>query len=487
MAIRSNPHPIQQPAPRQPPQSFLPAVESAHPYPTQAAALVALPSSSAVSFRIDSLGDPLPYAFERGSSLGQSTASPSHVSATSSARPDYGAEYTLPPSSYTETNPPTNCSKLQQKSKLPHGLTVQELKEMTKARLQAEAATKSNQVEMGQSIQMGQALSEASPSSRGQPLTIQQLSPIPPGFASDNHHSVWPSSSSCDRTENWDSLSIGGSDPVPGSVGEKPSSDVFLLVPTQVSVASELDANRLRPNAAISQHLPLSMPEDSCSVLGHRPPYSSEARERSFSSDAHSDILMPHQPRSVNRERAFSSDTYPSLHHHHPHASTALLQRQGAGLPGAFTAPIAMGSGSGTTSGSSLSSTLHTANSLSIDSLCQGNNSALNSNRFPSPFGAVREDEPLGTPGLADVFRVSSFDKSTGMMSSSPSSMYPQDLGCLPVAGFASSQAADNRMRAATWSEPGSLFGSSGNDFDDLASILKLSGATETNHFLPIS
>ena len=367
-----------------------------------------------------------PYSYERSSGVGHG-----------------GARSVLVHSNQFSTDPslatiPNVNNKSQQKSKLPHGLTVQELKEMTKARLQAEAASKNGSaprrhapspgVELGGSV--GRTLSEspvAPPPRVQQPPVVRSVSPALAGFRPRND-SGWHSSDP--RSENWETLSIGngGSGPTAGG----PPSDVYLMPPSSSNYSSELKESRRRATTMS----PMMDPEvrertfSEASGTGVLPP-----RDRAFSSDtmfSQSQAL----PSAVGRERAFSSDVLPP-------SSSLLPQR---------SVVSSRGNRARTSSATSLPPMSQTADEFGID-------------RFASNFGAVREDAPLTTtPGLADVFRVSSFDQEE------PALLAPLE-----------STAADHRMRASTWSEGESLFG----DFaDDLASILKLSGAEDSSQFL---
>ncbi|KAL7559693.1 hypothetical protein ACA910_017597 [Epithemia clementina (nom. ined.)] len=512
-STRSNSQPTPMPPPPRPsPQPSYPSVDL-----SSSGSSSPSPYSSQAPQRNDARLEP--YSFERSSSVGQRTAPPPHRAPPAApARPEYIStqEAHHHASPYCETTSTTN-GKQQPKSKLPHGLTVQELKEMTKARLQAEAASKNGHTETGGVI--GHTLSEPPPSRtehhpppppplRGQPpQALRAVSPAPPGFAArevqpHHHHLGWS-----ERAENWETLSLGGGGPVPsgGNMGGPPS-DVYLMVPSQAIIASELDGNRSRAST-MSPHLNLSMHEEPRSLLDSGISYHSEprertfseasnsvaysvgtARERSFSTEAH----VPPSTMFVHRERAFSSDNHHhlnNLQHHHLHhpGSNALVQRS---LPSAFNA-TPPGNRARTSSAASMPPISHTADEFGMDAMGPGPVGS-SFNRFASRFGAVREDAPL-TPGLADVFRVSSFDKSPLTMlpsSSTSSSSSPNHSAVVGPSMFATdalSVPTDNRLRASTWSEPGSLFGSVGDFADDLASILKLSGAEDSNHFLSSS
>eukprot|EP00527_Entomoneis_sp_CCMP2396_P003977 CAMPEP_0198149132 /NCGR_PEP_ID=MMETSP1443-20131203/45147_1 /TAXON_ID=186043 /ORGANISM="Entomoneis sp., Strain CCMP2396" /LENGTH=177 /DNA_ID=CAMNT_0043814061 /DNA_START=225 /DNA_END=758 /DNA_ORIENTATION=- len=137
----------------------------------------------------------------------------------------------------------------------------------------------------------------------------------------------------------------------------------------------------------------------------------------------------------------------------------------------AFSVPF-QGNRQRTSSAASMPPISHTADEFGLD--CSINNdSSASLSIFSSRFGAVREDAPL-TPGLAEVFRVSSFDKSPGFIVNNKNDLYLQPR----------TVTLDNRIRASTWSEPfgSGLIGSCGDISDDLASILKLSGAEDRNN-----
>jgi hypothetical protein len=428
-------------------------------------------------------------------------------------------------SSSTSQESTTRCSN-QQKSKLPHGLTVQELKEMTKARLQAEASTVDLRVD--ESSTRGRNLQTPEPFGSGLPASAQ-ASPLQPGFpANSSPRDAWSQDSRGGGTnEAWDNASVStcasdaylGSEYPPSMNGNQNFDDYIATpfvrsrshpvassssgncasdVPSQVHASSSNNhlyydgyggaANRRRAQT-MSPRIGLSYVHEDRPVLGddHAAAHHhiiSFPQQQAHHSHHHQQQQQPCRQQRMSLPAPSQSAFTPSPFRYGGH-------NNGGGVPTNNANSGIYGGGGGgecnnrqrAFSTTSLPATSTTADEFGI---------ASSSHRFASQFVAVREDVPLCAPstGLADVFRgsgLSSTASPTGLMcgtqglgitttSSSGGGgggghLYPGNIG-------------DSRNRAATWSDPTSSDMFSGlmcNEqlSDDLASILKLSGASE--------
>eukprot|EP00977_Amphora_coffeiformis_P022487 scaffold10909_cov172-Amphora_coffeaeformis.AAC.5 len=317
----------------------------------------------------------------------------------------------------------------KQKSKLPHGLTVQELKEMTKARLQAEASDNGDD-----------SLIKRPSDSRGAPVVLSEPrtapSPTPPPYRES-----WNPEP---RAEAWEtaSASTANSDAFPnadfhgdlnftrarsytdsqGEVFPQQGSGPALYNHSGSSPFYDHSmgfAQNRRRAATLSPRLGLSHVQEDYPVNVPIP-------FPSFSGPAGRAQGPPGlQARSVaptycaSSSFGYPTNANPPVSHNRPRTSSAV----------------------------SLPPMSHTADEFDLDP-----------SRRSSPFDVVREDSV--TPGLSDVFRDNRFSPVRSMM---------DGLGLY----------SDNRARAATWSD--SLMGSAspGELSDDLASLLKLAGPDE--------
>ena len=360
-------------------------------------------------------------------------------------------------------------------NKLPHGLTVQELKEMTKARLQAEAA--GNKPENGNTLLSDGASvqsEESRPSSRG---VAPSTSPVPLVAVQPTSNTAAPSpavqeptmhvqSHSSDHTsskgsENWDNQSSSLS---------TTASDLYLV--------SEFPSAQRAPSKSEDFVNPSQFIHSSSfkqNVSNNASPQSSS--DSSVMSEANRRRAATMSPRLAyplleDRETLdLESSSIPSF----AHSSSTPPSFHVPVNQSAFSVPFQGGNRQRTSSAASLPPMSHTADEFGLDAALSSN--AVSTSRFPSQFGAVREDAPVTTAGLAELFRVSSFDKS-------PSPFAGNEM---PEPFFDASGTThafhENRHRASTWSAPlgRTIIGSDEGISDDLASILKLSGAEEEN------
>jgi len=408
---------------------------------------------------------------------------------------------------------PSQGDKARQKSKLPHGLTVQELKEMTKARLQSEA---------GDPVDSPLGLSEPQvlvPSHvKVLPDFPEQISrnavlasPVPPSFHShrpvprspyqdggDPYRSrdAWSQDSRGDAWETG-SVSTAASDFL-GS--EYSGVNNNLASHSGEEFSSAVPFARSRSNPTTGAHGgPLDRPYVASPSPGqsYYDPSSSYAANRRRAATLSPRVGLSH----VHEDRpVFAGQDMPAM----PSFSTPNTRRP---LPARTHSAVAAesyryGQGSGvmgsveenrqrTSSTTSLPAMSHTAEEFAVEQT-----------RFTSPFGTVREDAPSpSVTGLKDVFRESPI----GFGSPSPTTSLLTGTERVGVSastshGFGQVSSmdsfGDSRIRSATWGEPSSdmfgpsLFGSSADQdalAGDLASILKLCGAEEKsgNSFYP--
>lgn len=361
------------------------------------------------------------------------------------------------------------ASAQQAKSKLPHGLTVHELKEMTKARLQAEASKDKEMLS---------------------PAPVTSAGPLPPAsFHSNNRartHSAGAWSQDSRGAETWETGSVstaasdylGSESAFTGSYAEDhapspynrgapsfqnsfssgPVNNFSDKPPESVAVSSfgygldDPSPNRRRAATMSPQH--------ALSYLDERFPDRDAPPLPAFSSPK--SMLYPSRPRS-----AYNVDRY------------------GHGVIGGNV----QSSRPRTSSATSLPAISHTAEEFSVDQAAF--------RRISSGIGTLREDAPSpSVTGLADVFR-----ESPAYMSAPPGLEHANRPRVATVSGVAGLQPsisdsfADARGRAATWagSSMDSMFGpdlighSSGDDqlSDDLAAILNLSVGTGDTSLYP--
>jgi len=334
-------------------------------------------------------------------------------------------------------------------SKLPHGLTVHELKEMTKARLAAERG-------------VGPV-----------PSTVQVLSDPSMYQQHSQARSPYPDASA----DAWETASVSTA-----------ASDY----PASLNGTASFNGDEAIPFARSSSY----------------PTTNNNAMNSDWSDHYHPPADVSYAP---NRRRAATLSPRPGLVHLHEHRPVLpppsmptdySLQRQQQSFPlppnkSAFGPPpnryADVGNRVRTDSAVSLPSMSHTAEEFG---------GPIQPVRFSSQFDSVREDSAV--TGLSDVFRGSQDDLCgsgtlQGFGSTTNSSM---GLGSSSVGSFGgdhalrmraatsttsssdfmgSSDLEDPRHRAATWSNPSSALDMfCGQDLsEDLASILKLSGAEQ--------
>lgn len=366
-------------------------------------------------------------------------------------------------------------SKNGKQPKLPHGLTVHELKEMTKARLQAEAD------EQGKTtVTAGPVPSTVSvvPEYRDQhAMARSQASPLPPGFAHTrlNSGSPYPEAPRLNsgspypevenRYEAWSQESRG--DAWETASASTAASDY--LPPDTFPAATE-DYSFGRPRA---------YPTNANNMQ--------ESNQLQSLSPSFYDGGAGSYPQ--NRRRAATLSPRPGLTHLHEDRPV-LSGDGGPGIPSFSSARRLVPARNRVTYNNDSYSRARTSSTTSLPAISHtaeefGDTPLL----FSSPY-SVHEDTAGGVTGLVDVFRdsPSSFngrsaaDSDLGISASS-SNGYGGSFG-------------DERARAATWSGhtsdlfgPG-LFDSCNDDTGqdtlagDLASILKLSGAEEKSERL---
>jgi hypothetical protein len=387
-----------------------------------------------------------------------------------------------------------------QKPKLPHGLTVHELKEMTKARLHAEASEKKDggagkpnesHSSVPSTVNVGQE-EHRDPNQ----MSRSQVSPIPPVFHSQRMSSVSPYPDNLDQHNRF---AHEGWSPSPESRG---GADAWETASVCTDSSDYLPPDTFPANIHGGVH----------SVDDY-----SFNRTRSYSANNGSSNYAPHDliplqggPGSndqsgyydgypPNRRRAATLSPRPGLTHLHEDRPV-LSGEGGPGIPsfscsssrrthlpvrtrGAYNADAYHYARQRTSSTTSLPAYSHTAEEFE--------GSEANASLF-SQFESLRVDDDAGhaVTGLVDVFRESPANYNG--MTSPPPGLGGGDsdrfiMSTSSSNGFGSF--GDERTRASTWSGHSSdffgpgLFDSRNDDQDglagDLALILKLSGAEE--------
>lgn len=465
----------------------------------------------------------------------------------------YPNEYHVSGSASGSVNSQSN-SKVTSNSKLPHGLTVQELKEMTKARLQAEAVDRSAE-EFATPQNCNENLGPV-------PTTVRvsheyrdhmssrfqgQAPPVITGF--HGVRSPDQSARSFDAREAWETTSVstaasdfhgsesvysgihgpddfGGPSPLArsnshlsGGCQEWQSSYHDLPVdsahnaPCVLSPGRYFDGSSFLPNRRRA------------ATLSPRPgglTYLHEDRSyNGFQMLSGMPSLKSAQATNSNRQRSASSRTRSTFVQE---PATNCQPIAGIFAPSHDLNNYSSGNRARTSSTVSLPAISHTAEEFSVaPSGCL--DSCTTPQRFSNQFYSVREDAPSpSVTGLSSVFReahnVSNFpngvdERFRGSAFSSLDIGSSSSLGFESVPmrkraetdflhsansafghsenfGHVSGNHGDSRIRAATWGEPSldmyglGLFGEMSKDkqiddglADDLASILKLSGAEQ--------
>lgn len=329
--------------------------------------------------------------------------------------PSSAPRETPSPSAY-RGNSTTDAST--NKSKLPHGLTVQELKEMTKARLQAEAADKPEDVRVLQT-----------PEPHNVPATIIEPRTAPP--ATPPYHEGWNSEP---RSDAWETASAGTS-----------NSDAF----SNTDFSPDFNFNRNRARSYTDSQ-GVVHPSHIYSTSGNPPFYDSsmgfpQNRRRAATLSPRVGLSHVQEDYPVDGSIPMPSIPVSSNHSHGPALQARPVSAFTPNPPFGFASNANSATAQNrprASSAVSLPPMSHTADEFDLEP-----------SRRSSPFGIVRED--CVTPGLSDVFRDNSFSPVPSLMS---------DLGLY----------SDNRTRAATWSESFIGSGAPAELSDDLASLLKL-------------
>jgi hypothetical protein len=382
------------------------------------------------------------------------------------------------------------------KPKLPHGLTVHELKEMTKARLHAEAAEKNDgDAKPNESHRPVPSTVNVGPEHRDpHQMTRSQASPIPPGFHGHRMLAVSPYPDNLDHQNRFGLEGGWSPEPRGGDAWETAS----------VSTAA-------------SDYLP---PDSAFSSGGGHDDYTF-ARSRTYPAAGGSNFA-PHEIMQVstlpgpgsspslsyydgytpNRRRAATLS--PRLGLMHLHEDRPVLSGEGGpGIPsfssssrrshlpararGAYNADtFNYNARQRTSSTTSLPATSNTAEEFAGT---EANPSLFM--QFESVTEYEYDDSELSVTGLVDVFRGSPSPASFNGMNTGPPGLVDSDrhISSSSSNGFGSFGGGDERARASTWSGHASdlfgpgLFDSRSDDQDglagELALILKLAGAEE--------
>jgi hypothetical protein len=433
----------------------------------------------------------LPPVSYEAQSVAPSSFEPAHVPSVTipSFIPSTGATYPSEPMgsrtavsmSMHSASSSSESASQRKKSKLPHGLTVQELKEMTKARLQAEAAEKGGPTATSTS---GGAIQSLHPD---QSVMRDANSPLPPSFLHrprphSSRGDAWSSHDS--RSEAWETGSVstvaseylgsesaygigsfggGPEDPSPSPYGrppmgsgmagpihnfsDVPPSDVVMFSGGMPGAAYHYDSNgggpaNRRRAATLSPRVGLS--------------YLDESRE----------VFPDHDP--MPKLPSFSS---PSAHGHFPmrsrtgygsdRLSNGSAYRLGSS-PMDFNRAMEFNRPR-TSSATSLPPISHTSEEFSVDQ--------SSFRRTPTGLGSLTLRDMAPSPsvtGLADAFQdPSSFvpppPPGLGGFDVLPGSIYPAQTGpgsesYMGIAAVSSPpHSMDPRGRASTWGGATSL------------------------------
>jgi hypothetical protein len=405
-------------------------------------------------------------------------------------------------------------------AKLPHGLTVHELKEMTKARLEAEA------VQRGDATPIKEAndpILRVAADFRD-PMVGSSPSPIPhQSYGRMTTRSPYP----IDATgEAWDNASVST------SASDYPGSES--MYSTGLNCNASFSGDEAIPFSRSasypsnpSPHLhDWSTRENTCPPsLIATPPSGyydtgfAPARRRAATLSPRQGLSYVHEDRPVapGQVPCFPSD-FSSPNHHQRSQRQALSRSRSALVPEVLNFGQArVGYPSAGVIGennSSFEARPRALSAASLPTISRTSEEFLGENprgpsthRFNSTFGSVLEDVASDSvAGLSDVFRgpspigrnesanlmgFGSTNSSNGLGSSMDSfggdvirmraASSCDYVGLSDSLGMCSStHAVDTRHRAATWGEPSALDFFCGHDLsEDLASILKMSGAEQ--------
>lgn len=372
---------------------------------------------------------------------------------------------------------PSLDSVQQAKSKLPHGLTVSELKEMTKARLQAEALQDRREVASTTPVPPFERAPSVSPHPGG-------MMHAPLRARAHSSHSHYSQDSRADTWEN-------------GSVSTVASD--YLGSESAYGVGSFCGDERPSP-CPFNRHPSFQpSPGGPVSSFTDAPPTDSVTFPGVLTSNGfHLDGQVGGY--TPNRRRAATLSPKHGLGHLDEHRQV-FVDGDAPGLP-SFSAstgvlyPRGRGSfnnGRGHVMGNNFQPNRSRASSATslppISHTAEEFEHRTSLHRTPSAFGALREDAPSpAVTGLAENFREPpvGFDVPRGLETNRP--RVPTYSGIGLHTGLGSLEDfGDPRGRAATWAGssmdsmfgPGLIGASQDGLCDDLASILKLTGSDE--------
>jgi len=357
------------------------------------------------------------------------------------------------------------------KSKLPHGLTVQELKEMTKARLQSEAAEQTETQDMGQAASVPSTVKVVSDYASYDPHSRNAVQPSPiPFHGGRAARSPFP-----DSVDAY-GRSLAGPSRDAWSLDSRGEAFETASVSTVASdfMGSEYSGNMNggyggelgpiafgRSRSSQTATSPLGLPYDSAFTSPNHYPFDagySGSRRRANTEEHYHD-----QSYGANRRRAATYSPRTNLSN--VHEDRAELHDFASTVTSLPMQP------SDTLTNSSLfdpgvqdaADVVNRQRAWSVNSL-PTTSSEIDRSRFSSQFTSVREEStPSLVTGLADVF------SSSGLNSG------------VAAPGAAGIKDFDPRSRAATWGEPSmdmfgpGLIGKSDSLSEEFATLLKLS------------
>lgn len=435
------------------------------------------------------------------------------------------APASLSSSSFDSSN---HKGKKGSKSKLPHGLTVQELKQMTKARLESEVSTDGVLVEDYVAPVPPSLLALPEYRDQGMSRSLQQSSPIPNGYRGMFSPEVFGYSTAARDALETASVSTATSEI---HASESVYSGVHGPDSGLGSITFSRSGSYPRNNQSYDWHsnqqqqidlTPPSFVNNSGVVYFDRTGYVPNRRRAATLSPRPGGVGMSHQDRSIYENQGVPfvhslSSVPPGTNSLQPHVNYPDMNaavNSGRMFPSVdiYKASEELNNnlfGGNRIRTSSCVSVLsgishNEVELLSVDSRFAGENSSRN------PFDTkLDRAHSSSVTGLSSVFRGSLENSDLDPKFSNAPARKRAETDCLPIQSglFANEDCysrvpevpSDSRMRAATWGEPSlrmfggfSLFGSETNETglddrlaDDLASILKLSGVEQKDSLFP--
>lgn len=505
----SNPFPVGRPSSTEVPFSNT-AVSSVPPLTTSSTAYTGHSTdvSSFSQTRNSESANRVPYHYDLKSSKPSERSEgnvPKHQPARQMEQKSCRQPHNVSPHHAQPTNASVDVSSQGAKSKLPHGLTVHELKEMTKARLQAEAAEKRDTTDPMSSVpstvrvasdfrertQSPHLTSGGTPSyNANTPISlfvenndfINISQSRESSWAQDARADAWETASVSTATSDFYGSESAYSTGMNGVCSMEDANGVSYIGPSRSFSASNVMGGSQEPPVAFDSSQQLNV-ATSGSYFDSQPAFTTPNRHRAATMSPRMGLSNLHEDRPfLSSQALLGSPKFPSSSTglHTPRSRSGVLQEPFKYTQGTdFTPSRFEENRARTSSTTSLPPISKTADEFGQE--------VGNSTRYPPQIGILPEHAPSpSVTGLSNVFRESPRDIVA------PPGFANGDLGGSRSMGLDSMNGfRESRIRAATWSEPSmdrlgpGLIGHHSHDdsaiVDELASILKLAGAEETN------